>query len=187
MNDITDPDCATASRFSSKIRMDVVNAFQSEIIRFIDREIYPQVSKLQAQIQQNNSAAKYVNRLGVLYARYGLIEESREQFQSIAGSGDYAPAMMNLGNLARMEEDSPTAKTWYKKALDVDPWNARVLASLSSLSYEMSDLDEAQEYYERLNDLNPSLAERFTYVLGTENTTRASRSGGSDNLLWNED
>lgn len=52
------------STVSMPERLSVVDAFHSEIVRFIDREIYPQVSRLQAQIRQNNNMPKYVNRLG---------------------------------------------------------------------------------------------------------------------------
>jgi len=54
----------------------ILNGYLQEVITFIDREIYPKVAKLQAEIKRSGGSPKDVNKLGVLYARYGLMERA---------------------------------------------------------------------------------------------------------------
>ncbi len=112
-------------------RMEVLDAFKLEIVRFIDREIYPQVSRLQAQIRQNNNAAKYVNRLGVLYGRYGLTDKAVVQFEKILKITQYVPALINMGNISFLNKDTKDALEYYQKASAIDPDNPKVLLSVA--------------------------------------------------------
>lgn len=61
----------------------IVSAYLQELIKFIDREIYPQVVKLQAEIKKSKGSPKEVNNRGVLYARYGLMNRAEREFKKI--------------------------------------------------------------------------------------------------------
>lgn len=87
----------------------VVDAFTKETTRFIEREIYPRVAAIQAEIKSTNESPKAVNKLGVLYARYGQYDTAeRELLRAIRGD-EYMPALLNLGNIYYLKGDAENA------------------------------------------------------------------------------
>ena len=65
----------------------VINTFQNELETFINREIFPKVERLKNQIVQSNNSPKYTNRLGVLYAKYGMLEKAVIEFEKAGVPG----------------------------------------------------------------------------------------------------
>jgi tetratricopeptide (TPR) repeat protein len=59
--------------------------------------------------------------LGILYARFGLTDKAQVQFQEAAQGGDYAPALVNLGNLLFLKKDWQNAFDYYDQARKIDP------------------------------------------------------------------
>ncbi len=59
----------------------VASAYLQELVHYIDGQIYPEVAKLRAEISRTNNSPNAVNRLGVLYARYGLTDRAETEFQ----------------------------------------------------------------------------------------------------------
>ena len=67
-------------------------AFDNVLSRFVDREIEPKVRKLMAEIGSGEAAPKQLNNLGILYARYGLLDEAKAQFLK-AATQTYTPRL----------------------------------------------------------------------------------------------
>ena len=42
---------------------------------------------------------KYINKLGVLYAKYELTDKALVQFNKILKTREYYPALINMGNI----------------------------------------------------------------------------------------
>ena len=170
-------------------RLEVINAFQSELIRFIDREIYPQVSRLQAQIRQNNNEPKFVNRLGVLYARYGLYDKAVVQFEKILRTVEYVPALINMGNIGFLNKDFKGALEYYQRAFIKEPDNPKVLLSIARASHELENYGTVGEFYEKLKLLDPELAEQFAYLglRGEEASRAAEISEVTEVVVWDEE
>ena len=67
--------------------------------RHVEREIYPQVTQIQAKMEQSNEKYRYENQLAVLYARYGLYDRALQSFERIIAENEYVPALINTGNI----------------------------------------------------------------------------------------
>lgn len=167
----------------------IVSAFQSEITNFIDREIYPQVAKLENQISQNNNEPRYVNRLGVLYARYGLNEKAAGLFSEILTNTEYVPSLINIGNINFLNKYMKEALGYYQRASNVEPDNPKVLLSIARASHELENYGTVREAYEKLKLLDPELAERFSYLdLRGEKATRAAEMNEVlEVVVWDEE
>ncbi len=170
-------------------RLEVVNALQSELIRYIDREIYPQVSKLQGKIRENKNEPRYVNRLGVLYARYGLMDKAKIQFNKILKSRDYVPSLLNMGNLSLLKKDIKGALAYYQRAAKKEPNNPKVLLSIARASHELENYGTVRDAYEKLKVVDPDLAERFAYLdlRGEEASRAAEISKAKEVMVWDEE
>jgi len=83
----------------------IATAFLKESARFVDRELFPMVQKLEAEMKAGGDTPAAHNRLGVLYARYDRFEQAATEFRAALSKGDYPPALLNLGNLHYLKKD----------------------------------------------------------------------------------
>jgi len=109
----------------------ILNAYLQELLRFVDRELVPQIGQIQAQIGQVGSTPRLLNRLGVLYARYGKDADARASFEkALARDRSYVPALINLGNMlylgatCRRRKPATTGRTaWNRRTPRLSwPW-----------------------------------------------------------------
>lgn len=168
----------------------VIEAYARERGRFVERELHPQVTRLEELIRDSNGNIKYVNRLGVLYARYGLTRQAEQQFQRVLDQSEYPPALLNLGNLAYLAGDLQRALAFYQRAERGQPNNAKILLGLARIGHELGDLEAASRYYEQLRSVDQRLAERFSYLdLGAGQTEQRASSAKvmREVMVWDED
>ncbi len=170
-------------------KLEVVNAFQQEVIRYIDREIYPKVSKLQALIRKESDNIKYINKLGVLYAKYGLIDKATLQFKKILEKEEYVPALINMGNIKYLSKDMVGALSYYKRAEVKSPNNPKVLLCIARVNHELENYGLVKVAYEKLKQVDPALAEQFSYLAlrGDEASRAAEMSAAKEVIVWDED
>ena len=83
------------------------------------REIHDQETELMAAVSRSNSSPKTLNALGVLYARYDLPDKAEAQFQAAVKTSEYAPALVNLGNLRLRGKLTEEALGFYQRAATV--------------------------------------------------------------------
>ncbi|MEW5816361.1 MAG: hypothetical protein AB1798_13310 [Spirochaetota bacterium] len=167
----------------------IVTAFKTEVSKFIGREIYPQESKLLAELKRNQGDERTVNKLGVLYARYDLDEKAEEQFQKILKTKEYLPALLNMGNLYYLKADLKNAQMYYKRAEKVAPDNPKVLLSVARIDHELENYGTARATYSRLKDIDPLLANQFAYLdlRGEEASRAADAAQVKGVVVWAED
>ncbi len=167
----------------------LLDAYQVSLARFIDRELTPRVEKLRLEINQSGGSPRLVNRLGVLYARFGRYEEARAEFER-AVQATHAPALVNLGNIAYLQKDFSGALRYYQQALGQAPDNKTALLGLARTQYELENYPEAGRVYAAVRGLDPKLATEYAYLASTTGgEARASaaavqRTGGS---AWSEE
>jgi tetratricopeptide (TPR) repeat protein len=162
-------------------------AFMLSLDGFVDKQLWPQVRDLMARIEESNNNPRLVNRLGALYARYGQYDEARQQFESILRSRPYAPAAMNLGNIAYIEKDYDQALSYYERALDLDPGSGEILVSIARTHFELGDFEAAEARYLEAEMMNAELAGQFAYIVdGAEESGRASDTQGTGAVLWSD-
>jgi tetratricopeptide (TPR) repeat protein len=161
-------------------------AYKAEVKRFIEREIATQVASLTAEIKKSGGKPDPVNRLGVLYARYGLNEAAESQFSAILKAEDYVPALVNLGNIAFLKGDARKALEYYTRAQKKEPDRATVLLGIARANHELENYGQVQEAFSRLKVVDAKLASNFTYLdlRGTEATRAADIGEVTGRVEW---
>jgi tetratricopeptide (TPR) repeat protein len=170
-------------------RDSIISAYLQELIKFIDREIFPQVAKIQAEIKKSKGNPKDVNRLGILYARYGLTDRAEREFKKIlAKNKNFVPALVNLGNICYLNSDMQNALTYYERASKLAPENSRVLLCVARAHHELENYGLVKEAYNSLKKTDPDLAYQFSYLdlRGEEAVRAASISNVKEIVLWEE-
>lgn len=167
----------------------VVSEFEKSITRYVDKEIYPQVARIQSQMQQSNSDYKYKNRLAVLYARFGLYDRAAETLKQIIEKKEYKPALINLGNIFFIKNDYEFALGYYQRVIDLDANNKFALLGVSRCNHELENYGLVGKTYQKLKVIDPDLAMRFAYLdLRGEEATRAAEAAGMrDVVLWEDE
>jgi len=167
----------------------IVDAYLREVDRFVDHEIAPQVARLEKEIQKSGGTPASHNKLGVMYAQYGKLDQAEAEFRKAAAEKGYVPGRLNLGHLYFIRKEWWRALEQYEQAVRLAPKNPMVLLSLSRVYYKTEQYNKAQDKYRELAEVNSKLAERFTYLGGSSGTEsgRASQWGTLQGLvLWEE-
>lgn len=154
----------------------VLAAYLSEVTSYIDQALFPQIAALQAQVRANGSLSA-MNKLGVLYAKYGQPDKARVEFEQILSrKSNHLPALLNLGNMAYLSEDWLSAQKYYGRAADIDPNNAHVLLAVARVNQELENYGTVKRSYTALQKADPALAQQHGYLaLGAKaDSTRAA-------------
>lgn len=165
----------------------VVDAYLQEVNRFVEREIYPQVEELQKGIEESGGKASMVNRLGVLYARYGLLEKARAEFEKVLEQqADYVPALVNQGSLFFQQNDMDRALEYYERAYRIAPESAKVLLCCARVNHELENYGTVKKVYGELKEMDPELAQKFAYleVRGEEAKRAADTANVTEVMVW---
>ncbi len=167
----------------------LLSAYQQEVRRFVNQEIYPWVSKLEAKIKSSGGSPELRNKLGVLYAKYGLFEKAEEEFNKILSTGEVVPTLVNLGNIYYLKEDWHKALEYYERAYQRAPSNSRVLLPIARVHHMLENYGLARRTYQQLKELDPALAERFAYLdLQGETGVRAAKISEVEGVVvWSEE
>lgn len=165
---------------------DFAPRYASALQRFVDLQIRDRVLALQEAIRKSNKDPRQVNKLGVLYAQFGLYDKAEEQLKAAAAANNIA-AIVNLANLYYLRKDMRQAAAQYERALARDAGNPTILLGLAKANYELENYGSVRELYSRLQARDPQLAARFSY-LGSKDTdgTRASDAGLRQAVVWDE-
>jgi hypothetical protein len=177
---------ATAVSLSLPSEKSLIDAYKTEVKKFVSQEIATQVAALSAEIKKNGGKAESVNKLGVLYARYGLMTEASAQFTAIVKTEEYVPALVNLGNIAYLEGNTKTALQYYERAQKKSPDKAVVLLGIARANHELENYGKVTEAYARLKTVDAKLASGYTYLdlRGTEATKAADIANVTDQVEW---
>jgi len=166
----------------------VVAAFNAEVDRFIDREIFDLVAELERSIADSGGSPRFLNRLGVLYARYGRYDDARAQFQRILESDQRnTTAMVNLGNIHLLEGRADEAAVQFESALQRSRDPRAALVGLARSAWETGDFNAVRRWYGELKTNHPDTAAQFAYLDVDAEGSRAAGVVTSESLLWDEE
>jgi tetratricopeptide (TPR) repeat protein len=167
---------------------DVRKRAGAEIERFVTREIAPRALALEEQVRKAQDKRRPANELGVLYARYGLLERARAEFENILKGAEYLPALLNLANVLLLDGQKEQALACCQRAYAQDPGNPRVLLGLARVNHELENYFQARKAFEELKKKDPELSRRFAYLeLRGEEAARAAEVGGlKEVILWEQ-
>ncbi|MBL8967162.1 MAG: tetratricopeptide repeat protein, partial [Spirochaetaceae bacterium] len=164
------------------------DGFRAELALLVSRELEERVASLQAEFRRSGDAAT-LNRLGVLYARFGQLDKAEAQFLESARRKETAAVRFNLGSLSFARAKYKDALAHYERALAVgrndDP---KTLLAIARTQSELGRREAAAATFDRLRARDPALAERFAYLgLAAEATGRAGQAeAGGRSLEWLE-
>jgi len=137
----------------------VARSFVSELSDYTQQELDLQIESLTRVMESVGGTARDLNSRGVIYAKYGRMEQAEKDFQeALRKQPDYLAALVNLGNIARLKPDARTAYLLYKRAAEIAPANARVRISLSLAERALGREKEADDDYKAAAELDPGLA-----------------------------
>jgi TolB-like protein len=160
--------------------------YRQELDIFIDSVVDPEVALLLEKINTDGPSQVLYNRLGVLYARYGIYDEALVWLTKATAIGSGHQPFLNMGHIAFLEGDYSQAVSWYKKAETLAPGKATILLALARVEYEMGNQKTVLKYYGMIEEINPALAEKYSYLAGiTKEEGRASEGDKrADTLPW---
>jgi tetratricopeptide (TPR) repeat protein len=167
----------------------IMSAYLQELVTFIDREIYPKIAEIQAEINRTGGSPESYNKLGILYARYGLYDRAEREFNRVLDKQrNYVPALINLGNIYYLNGDIQNAKVYYDRAYQQQPDNPKVLLTVARVNHEMENYGTVKQTYAKLKEVDPDLAQQFAYLdLRGDDATRAAAIGRvKEVVLWEE-
>ena len=142
----------------------LMERYRKEMITFINRQIEPRVLELRGQLSSAGRSIWARNQLGILYARFGVLDKAAEQFSAVINEADYVPAIVNLGNVSYLQGEMDLAYTYYQRALDDAPGNTGALLGLARASYELEKYGETDSALSRLQSMAPAIAAEFAYL-----------------------
>jgi hypothetical protein len=150
------------SRFSVPDERRAALAFDRSIDAIVEREIRPKVRAYTDALARNDSA-DVRNRLGVLYGRYGMLEDAKEQF-SLAARRGHLHARVNLANVSFLEEDYKRALGQYNDVLARDPDNNLATLGAARCHYELDEYDRSDSLYAELGTRDVALSRSYGYL-----------------------
>lgn len=161
-----------------------------EIDRFVESEIFSREQRFKQEISATGGSLRSINKLGVLYARFGLTDRAREQFERILGDREYLPALMNLGMILYLNDDFKEALGYFRRADRITQDRPEVLLSLARTHHELGNYQDAKKAYDRLKLIEPEVAKQYAYLdlAGSDSSTRAaSADEARRKALWEEE
>ncbi len=171
-------------------RPEVTTAFMNSINRHVDREIHPQIEQIRKKIDEGGRAkTRWQNKLGVVYARYGLYDKASEAFETVLQDEEYIPALNNLGGIYFLKEKYEKALEYYDRALQQDDSSKAALLGTARCSHELENYYLVKKTYARLAELDSQLAEQYAYLdmKGAEATRAAAAEEMKYRILWEDE
>ncbi len=167
---------------------EVIRAFTNLITLVVEREVTPRAERLRSSFGPDGGNGRQRNRLGILYARYGVYDKALPEFEAAYRAG-YERATVNIGNIAFLLGDYETALDWYEQAVERDPDDPTALIGLARTFYELDRYEETDEYFERARRLRPEVADRYSYLSARIGDAAGRASAAADrlgNVIWDE-
>ncbi len=153
---------------------------------FIDKEINPRAEKLKEDIAKSKQDPLPVNKLGVLYAKYGVYDKAEENFRASLKRKETAAAYVNLGNILLIKKDYKGAVTAYQSAMRLDPKNARALEGLVRSSYELDDKTNTARWLDELTRIDKPASEKLAFTKSDGSATTRAGVAAQEDVSWEE-
>ncbi|MBN1242607.1 MAG: hypothetical protein JXA15_07870 [Spirochaetales bacterium] len=161
-------------------------AYEAELGRFVSDQTSGRIAALAASIRSGKSVEADLNRLGILYAQFGQFDKARAQFLEALRRRENPAALVNLGNIAYLEDKAREAVGWYERALKAQPESGVALLGLARALYELEDFASLDSAVAKLKALSPDLASRLSLPGASASTSRAAESGEKEIEEWTE-
>jgi len=162
----------------------------ADFSRGMDRLIDAIIDDYSAVAEESGEKRDY-NQLGIASAEYGRYATAERAFNTaLSLDRNYLSPLINLGNVYYMQKQYQSALRNYHRAEEnlIDrhredtPTFQSLLLNIAKSYHELENFDRAQEYYDRLRELNPDMAARNTYL--EEGQGRASQAQQGPGIIY---
>jgi len=102
-------------------------------------EVQDRVKMLERQIRDSNNNPALINKLAVLYARFGLLDDALQQLDRITRREEYAPALINTGNIQFMKKNYARALSYYDRAMQASKDNINAELGLARCHFALEN------------------------------------------------
>jgi len=169
---------------------------EKNIIRDFDGTIAKLVDTIIAfykETAESSNRKKDYNMLGIISAQYGRYDDAEDAFLSaLEIDRNYLNPKINLGNVYFMRQEYQNAlrsfhtaeRVLLDKGLDGSSTFAKVLINISRSYYELENFDKANQYYEKVVEIDPDRADRFKYLSGGNSESRATDARLKEQVLY---
>ncbi len=172
---------------------------KAEIVKNFKRDMDKLIDNVIADYKETASNSKRkrdFNKLGIISAQFGRIATAEEAFNSaLSLDRNYLNPQINLGNLYYMEEEYQEALRNFLGAERIMAEAGRqgssvypkILLNIARTYYELENYDRVAEYYNRINEFDPALTAKYTYLHSDSGGSRASDAGSFSEILFIDD
>jgi tetratricopeptide (TPR) repeat protein len=168
----------------------------AEMQRYFIAEFQPRIDSLKADManSQGGARARLQNRLGVYYARFGMLDDARNQFEAVlaAKGADISQsltvaALINLGNIAYISEKYDKAYDYYGKALSLQADSPAALLGYARASFELGKKGDTDSAMQGLRKVSPSMAEKYAYMGSSGSSATRAASAEKEVSVWSDE
>jgi tetratricopeptide (TPR) repeat protein len=167
---------------------DVVTSFGSDRDRFVSLEITDRETQWKQQLADtslsDSARMRLQNRLGWLYANYGMMEEAKDEFETVLESNQYAPTLVNLGNIYYLDEEYEDAATYYDRALALDSDYVPALLGSARAYYALGEYASSSVHFQTIERVSPSLAADYGYLRVSSSARAAEAQSLASRVEW---
>jgi tetratricopeptide (TPR) repeat protein len=158
-------------------------AYRAEMDRFSRSQVASRIATLQQALKSGKETEKTSNRLGILYAQFGLLDDARTQFNAALKKGEFVPALINLGNVEYLAGNMKKATEIYSRALKAAPGDTIALVGLARAAQSDGDIIKFRDTVAKLQTTNPAAAGKY---FPSDTISRASDAESRTVDTWNE-
>lgn len=122
-------------------------------VSFLERGNYTAAEEVFVELKEDLPAfPPFYNKWAIIYIYRKDYEKARDLLQeALTLDEEYAPAVCNLGNIARAEGNLELAKEYYLKAIEIDKEYGPAYNNLGVVYREEGDIKRSVKYLKKAN------------------------------------
>jgi tetratricopeptide (TPR) repeat protein len=166
----------------------IAKNFNAENSAFAHQQVDDRAAALLQEIAKAKDKNPLINKLGVLYARFGLLDQAEKEFRRTTVGDPYLASLINLGNILQVKDDLKGALALFQQAQKKAPDNVTALLAVARTSHALGRYDEAKQSFDRLAKLAPAVAQEFGYLAqkGDGGARAADASSLKEAVRWED-
>lgn len=161
----------------------VVAGFSAALAKAVDAELGARLAAMGSLPESGLAASTALNNRGVLYGRYGRLDEAARDFQAAAKAGSVS-ALVNMGNIDMLKSDPASAYGYYQQAVKQLTGSASLYINIAKAANALGKADTASAALDSARKLDPKAADKYAELaqVGSSGTRAAEVEG--DQVIW---
>ena len=164
----------------------VASAFKAELAKAVNAELQARLSALGKMPTSGLAASTALNNRGVLYGKFGKLDEASSDFQAAAKAGSVS-ALVNLGNIAMLKSAPKSAYEYYQTAIKQMTGSAGFYVNLAKAAAALGKNAAAAAALDKVRALDPKAADKYASLAQVQTGaagTRAAEVRPQTQVMW---